>query len=207
MVGPSSSHTAGAVRIGRLARALFGREPQHIRLHFYGSFAKTFKGHATDVAALAGVLGFEMDDPRIPEAKVMAEDKGITVEYIAEEAVPVHPNTLMAELWDEQGSITATGQSLGGGLVQITQVDGFSLGLSGESPALLIFHKDMYGTIASITQLLANARININHMEVSRKDRGQTALMVIETDEWVEPAVIDLMNAQDNVYKIIKLEL
>ncbi len=207
MVGPSSSHTAGAVRIGRLSRALFGREPQHIRLHFYGSFAKTFKGHATDVAALAGVLGFEMDDPRIPEAKVMAEDKGITVEYIAEEAVPVHPNTLMAELWDEQGSITATGQSLGGGLVQITQVDGFSLGLSGESPALLIFHKDMYGTIASITQLLANARININHMEVSRKDRGQTALMVIETDEWVEPAVIDLMNAQDNVYKIIKLEL
>lgn len=207
MVGPSSSHTAGAVRIGRLSRALFGREPQHIRLHFYGSFAKTFKGHATDVAALAGVLGFEMDDPRIPEAKVMAEDKGITVEYIAEEAVPVHPNTLMAELWDEQGSMTATGQSLGGGLVQITQVDGFSLGLSGESPALLIFHKDMYGTIASITQLLANARININHMEVSRKDRGQTALMVIETDEWVEPAVIDLMNAQDNVYKIIKLEL
>lgn len=207
MVGPSSSHTAGAVRIGRLSRALFGREPQHIRLHFYGSFAKTFKGHATDVAALAGVLGFEMDDPRIPEAKVMAEDKGITVEYIAEDAVPVHPNTLMAELWDEQGSITATGQSLGGGLVQITQVDGFSLGLSGESPALLIFHKDMYGTIASITQLLANARININHMEVSRKDRGQTALMVIETDEWVEPAVIDLMNAQDNVYKIIKLEL
>lgn len=207
MVGPSSSHTAGAVRIGRLSRALFGREPQHIRLHFYGSFAKTFKGHATDVAALAGVLGFEMDDPLIPEAKVMAEDKGITVEYIAEEAVPVHPNTLMTELWDEQGSMTATGQSLGGGLVQITQVDGFSLGLSGESPALLIFHKDMYGTIASITQLLANARININHMEVSRKDRGQTALMVIETDEWVEPAVIDLMNAQDNVYKIIKLDL
>ena len=207
MVGPSSSHTAGAVRIGRLARALFGREPQHIRLHFYGSFAKTFKGHATDVAALAGVLGLEMDDPRIPEAKAMAENKGITAEYIAEEAVPVHPNTLMAELWDEQGSMTATGQSLGGGLVQITQVDGFSLGLSGESPALLIFHKDMYGTIASITQLLANARININHMEVSRKDRGQTALMVIETDELVEPAVIDLMNAQDNVYKIIKLEL
>lgn len=207
MVGPSSSHTAGAVRIGRLARALFGREPQHIRLHFYGSFAKTFKGHATDVAALAGVLGLEMDDPRIPEAKAIAKNKGITVEYITEEAVPVHPNTLMAELWDEQGSMTATGQSLGGGLVQITQVDGFSLGLSGESPALLIFHKDMYGTIASITQLLANARININHMEVSRKDRGQTALMVIETDELVEPAVIDLMNAQDNVYKIIKLEL
>ena len=207
MVGPSSSHTAGAVRIGRLARALFGREPKHIQLHFYGSFAKTFKGHATDVAALAGVLGLEMDDPRIPEAMVMAEDKGITVEYIAEEAVPVHPNTLMAELWDEEGSINATGQSLGGGLVQITEVDGFSLGLSGESPALLIFHKDMYGTIACITQLLAKALININHMEVSRKGRGQTALMVIETDEAVESAVIELMNTQDNVYKIIKLEL
>ncbi|NLC33132.1 MAG: L-serine ammonia-lyase, iron-sulfur-dependent, subunit beta [Clostridiales bacterium] len=207
MVGPSSSHTAGAVRIGRLSRALFGRKPSHIRLHFYGSFAKTFKGHATDVAALAGVLGLEMDDPRIPQAVDLAQEEGIIVEYIAQEAVPPHPNTLMVELWDEQGRMNATGQSLGGGLVQITQVDGFNLGLSGESPALLIFHKDAYGTIASMTQLLAHARININHMEVSRKDKGKTALMVIETDELVEPAVIDRMNAQENVYKIIKLEL
>lgn len=207
MVGPSSSHTAGAVRIGRLARALFGRKPTQVRLHFYGSFAKTFKGHATDVAALAGVLGLAMDDPRIPDAVALAAAQGISVQYIAEEAVPPHPNTLMTELWDEEGSMTATGQSLGGGLVQITQVDGFSLGLSGESPALLIFHKDVYGTIASITRLLANARVNINHMEVSRKDKGQTALMVIETDERVEPAVIDLMNREDNVFKIIKLEL
>lgn len=207
MIGPSSSHTAGAVRIGKLARALFGREPKGVRLHFYGSFAKTFKGHATDVAALAGILGFDMDDPRIPNAVAIAQEKGISVDYIAEEAIPPHPNTLMAELWDDGGSMSATGQSLGGGLVQITQVDGFRLGLSGESPALLIFHKDVYGTIACITQLLAKACININHMEVSRQDRGQTALMVIETDELVDASVIDLMNRQDNVFKIITLEL
>ena len=207
MVGPSSSHTAGAVRIGRLARALFGRSPKLVRLRFFGSFAKTFRGHATYVAALAGVLGIEVDDPRIADAVAIARSMEIEVEYIAEDAVPAHPNTLTAELSDESGSMSATGVSLGGGLVQMTEVDGFSLRLSGDSPALLIFHRDAYGTVASITRLLAEGCININHMEVSRADRGQTALMVIETDERVAADVIERMNRQNNIYKIITLDV
>lgn len=206
MVGPSSSHTAGAVRIGHLARALFGRSPHHVKLHFFGSFAKTFRGHATDVAALAGVLGISVDDPRIPDAVSIAAERSIEVEYITEDAVPAHPNTLTVELSDDRGSMSATGISIGGGLVQMTEVDGFSLRLGGDSPSLLIFHRDAYGTIASITRLLAEECININHMEVSRTDRGQTALMVIETDEQVSSDVIDRMNRQNNIYKIITLD-
>lgn len=207
MVGPSSSHTAGAVRIGRLARALFGRDPRAVRLRFFGSFAKTFRGHATDVAALAGVLNIEMDDPSIRDAAAITAERGISVEYVPEDAVPAHPNTLTVELSDEAGSMSATGISIGGGMVQMTEVDGFSLRLSGDSPALLIFHRDAYGTIASITRLLAEGCININHMEVSRSDRGQTALMVIETDEKVGPEVIENMNRQKNIYKIITLNV
>lgn len=207
MVGPSSSHTAGAVRIGRLARALFGRDPKAVRLRFFGSFAKTFRGHATDVAALAGVLNIEMDDSSIRDAAAIAAERGISVEYVPEDAVPAHPNTLTVELSDEAGSMSATGISIGGGMVQMTEVDGFSLRLSGDSPALLIFHRDAYGTIASITRLLAEGCININHMEVSRSDRGQTALMVIETDEKVGPEVIESMNRQKNIYKIITLNV
>lgn len=207
MVGPSSSHTAGAVRIGRLARALFGRDPRAVRLRFFGSFAKTFRGHATDVAALAGVLNIEMDDPSIRDAAAITAERGISVEYVPEDAVPAHPNTLTVELSDEAGSMSATGISIGGGMVQMTEVDGFSLRLSGDSPALLIFHRDAYGTIASITRLLAEGCININHMEVSRSDRGQTALMVIETDEKVGPEVIESMNRQKNIYKIITLNV
>ncbi|NLD34610.1 MAG: L-serine ammonia-lyase, iron-sulfur-dependent, subunit beta [Clostridiales bacterium] len=205
MIGPSSSHTAGAVRIGQLARALFGRTPSRAVLHFYGSFAKTYRGHATDVAAVAGLLGLPMDDPRIPDAIELARAQDIVVEFVAEEAIPAHPNTLTIELTDARGSFRATGVSLGGGLVQITEVDGFSLKLSGDWPALLIFHRDAYGTIAAITQQLARAQVNINHMEVSRSDRGKTALMVIETDEKVEPEVVGQMEAQPNVYKIVTL--
>ncbi len=207
MLGPSSSHTAGAVRIGHLARALFGREPRAVTLHFFGSFAKTFRGHATDVAALAGVLNIPMDDPDIRNAAAIASERGISVAYVPEDAVPAHPNTLKVELSDDAGSMSATGISIGGGMVQMTEVDGFSLRLSGESPALLIFHKDAYGTIASITRLLAEGCININHMEVSRSDRGQTALMVIETDEQVAPEVIENMNRQKNIYKVITLNI
>ena len=205
MIGPSSSHTAGAVRIGQLARTLFGRTPDSAVLRFYGSFAKTYRGHATDVAAVAGLLGLPTDDPRIPQSIELARQQGIALTFIAEEAIPAHPNTLTIELADGRGTFRATGVSLGGGLVQMTEVDGFSLKLSGDSPALLIFHRDAYGTIAAITQQLARAQVNINHMEVSRSERGKTALMVIETDEKVEPEVVGHMESQSNVFKIITL--
>ena len=207
MVGPSSSHTAGAVRIGQLARKLFGRAPEQADIHFFGSFARTYKGHATDVAALAGVLGLAGDDPRIPDAFELAQKHGLRFAFHEEAAVPPHPNTMVIELKAADSSMSVTGISIGGGMVQLTRVDGFDLHLSGEAPALLIFHQDAYGTIASVTQLLAYAQINISHMEVSRAQRGQDALMVIETDQPVSPEILRLIQGQPRIFKTIKLDI
>lgn len=207
MIGPSSSHTAGAVRIGQLARRLFGRTPEKAVIHFFGSFAQTYQGHATDVAVMAGLMDFETDDPRIPDALAIAKERGIDYAFIPERAIPEHPNTLSAELTAGGQNLTATGISLGGGIVQMTEVEGFRLHLSGEYPALLIFHRDAYGTIAAVTQVLAHARVNINHMEVSRHDRGKTALMLIETDEKVDPLLLESISRQPNVLKTITLSV
>ncbi|NLM85291.1 MAG: L-serine ammonia-lyase, iron-sulfur-dependent, subunit beta [Clostridiales bacterium] len=207
MIGPSSSHTAGAVRIGQLARKLFGRAPEVADIYFFGSFARTYRGHATDVAVLAGVLGLKTDDPRIPDAFELAKDNGLKYTFYEEAAVPTHPNTVEIVLQSENARISVTGISIGGGLVQMTRVDGFDLHLSGESPALLIFHQDAYGTIASVTQLLALAKINISHMEVSRAQRGRDALMVIETDQPVPPDILRLIQDQPHIFKTIKLDI
>lgn len=207
MVGPSSSHTAGAVRIGQLARRLFGEKPAKAVIRLYGSYAQTFKGHATDVAAVAGILDVAADDPRIPQAMDLAGEQKVDITVLAEEAVPEHPNTMTIELSAGQHQISVTGISIGGGLVQLTRVDGFSLRLSGESPALLIFHRDVFGTIAAVTSQLARAHVNISHMEVSRMERGKVALMVIETDQRVEESVLSLIRQLDHVRKIVTLDV
>ena len=150
MVGPSSSHTAGAVRIGQLARKLFDREPETTRIHFFGSFARTYRGHATDVAVLAGVLGLKTDDPRIPDAFALAQERGLDYSFYEEAAIPIHPNTVSIDLTAGEASISVTGISIGGGMVQITRVDGL-IAPSGESTALLIFHQDAFGAIAAVT--------------------------------------------------------
>jgi L-serine dehydratase len=206
MVGPSSSHTAGAVRIGLLARKLFGQKPEQVVFHFYGSFAKTYRGHATDVAVLAGVLGLATDDPRIPDAFALAQEQGLAYRFQEETAVPPHPNTVQIHMQAGEEQMAVQGISIGGGMVQITRVAGFDLRLSGEAPALLIFHRDAYGAIASVTQLLAMAHVNISHMEVSRAQKGQQALMVIETDQAVEQDIIRLILNQPHINKIVKLD-
>lgn len=207
MVGPSSSHTAGAVRIGRLARRLFGAQPDKAVIHFYGSFAQTYRGHATDVAVVAGILDLRTSDPRIPDAFSLAKQQGLQIDIIPEEAVPEHPNTVEIQLFKERKHIGVTGISLGGGLVQLTRVDGFALRLSGECPALLIFHRDVFGTIAAVTSVLARAHVNISHMEMSRMDKGQVALMVIETDQEVAPGILELIEQLDHVHKIVTLSI
>ncbi len=205
MVGPSSSHTAGAVRIGRLARKLFGKAPGEAGIGFFGSFARTWRGHATDVAVLAGILGLATSDPRIPDAYKLANVSGLRFSFTEEDAVPPHPNTVRIRLKSGADEMTVTGVSLGGGMVQIVRVDGFDLRLTGEAPALLIFHRDAYGAVAAVTGLLARERINISHMEVSRAERGRDALMVIETDQPVPEDIVALVGAQSHVRKIVVL--
>ena len=206
MIGPSSSHTAGAVRIGQLARKIYGREPKRIRVQFYGSFAETYKGHATDVAVIGGILAFETDDVRIPDSLTIADARGIEVTFSREEAVPNHPNTMKITLQSDGDPLEVTGISIGGGTVQITELNGFPLRLSGDNPALLILHKDVYGTIASVADILAIYRINVSNMEVSRIEKGKDALMVIETDQSIPPEAIQIIANRDHILKVIVLE-
>ena len=148
MIGPSSSHTAGAARIGRAARTLFGRLPRRVTITLYGSFAKTYQGHGTDVALVGGLLDFDTDDERMVQALEIARESGVEVTFIESEEVADHPNTARLHLEDDQGDLEVTGISIGGGKMEIVELNGFELRLSGSAPALLVTHHDRYGAVA-----------------------------------------------------------
>ncbi|WP_195574234.1 L-serine ammonia-lyase, iron-sulfur-dependent subunit beta [Paenibacillus sp. 1001270B_150601_E10] len=206
MVGPSSSHTAGAASIGRLARSIFGRQPSHVELMLYGSFAETYKGHATDVALIAGLLGYETDDPRLPESPRYAEEAGVEVVITTMEAVPDHPNTARIRMRDEQEKMEVVGISIGGGKVEITELNGFELQLSGHHPAILIVNHDRYGVVANVTSILSKEQVNIANMKVSRREKGELALMVIEIDERLDGRILEEIRALSGVNRVLSME-
>jgi L-serine dehydratase len=205
MIGPSSSHTAGAARIGRVARNLFGREPKWASISLYGSFAQTYKGHGTDVAIIGGILDFDTDDERIIKAIDIATEKGMKISFIQEDAITDHPNTARVFIGDEKGELELVGISIGGGKIEITELNGFELKLSGHHPAILVVHNDRFGAIASVANVLAKHEINIGHMEVSRKEVGKLALMTIEVDHNIEDNVIDEISKLPNILKVTKI--
>ncbi len=190
MIGPSSSHTAGAARIGRATRSLFGRQPKKVVITLYGSFAKTHKGHGTDVALIGGILDFDTFDNRIIDSIVIAKDLGIDVIFNLSEEEVEHPNTARLHLEDKHGEIEVVGVSVGGGKVDITEINGYSLKVSGNSPSMIVVHEDRFGVIASVANVLGSYQINIAYMEVARKEKGKNALMVIETDQPIMNEVI-----------------
>jgi L-serine dehydratase len=205
MIGPSSSHTAGAARIGRVARSLFGKEPKTVEILLYGSFADTYKGHGTNVAMIGGLLDYDTFDERIKDSIRIAERKGIRVSLTPEKAVPDHPNTARIRIADEEDSLELVGISIGGGKIQITELDGFVLRLSGNHPALLVTHNDRFGTIAGVTNVLAKYSINVGHMEVARKEVGKEALMTIEVDQNIDEQVINELEKLPNIIKVAKI--
>lgn len=205
MVGPSSSHTAGAARIGKTARNFLGGEPTWATIHLYGSFAKTYKGHGTDFAIVGGLLGLETDDPRISTALEIAKEKGMEIKFIEDTAATDHPNTARLIIGNETDEIEVIGISIGGGKIEIIELNGFALRLSGGYPAILIMHNDRFGAIASVTNILAKNKINIGHMEVNRKDIGKEALMVIEVDQNVDDRILSELRQADHIVKVTKL--
>ncbi|KMY45037.1 serine dehydratase [Bacillus sp. FJAT-27916] len=205
MIGPSSSHTAGAARIGRVARSLFNRQPDWAVVSLYGSFAKTYKGHGTDVAIIAGLLDFDTSDPRLPQALEIAKKENLKVTFIEEEAITDHPNTARIRMGDSEGEMELVGISIGGGKIEILELNGFELRLSGHHPAILVVHDDKFGAIASVSNVLARHQINIGHMEVSRKEVGSTALMTIEVDQNIGQDILDEITQLDHITRVTKI--
>ncbi|WP_106767862.1 L-serine ammonia-lyase, iron-sulfur-dependent subunit beta [Paenibacillus faecalis] len=190
MIGPSSSHTAGANRIGRVARQLFGRLPDTVNVILCGSFAKTYKGHGTDLAIISGILDFDTADERIPNVLNIAEEMGLKVTFVQSDEDVKHPNTVRLFLRDEQGALEVVGVSIGGGSIEIHEVNQFRPKPPGTKPSVLVLHEDKHGAIANVTSLLAERQINIGYMEVSRSGKGQSALMAIEVDDPIDDELI-----------------
>lgn len=182
MVGPSSSHTAGAVRLGRVARRLLAIQPEWVDIQLYGSFADTYKGHGTDLALIAGLLDYEPDDPRVRDSLENAERLGIRITITPSSGLAQHPNTALIRLGCGNQQMAIRGASIGGGNIELEQVNGFDVRFSGVYPTLLVFHTDRTGMISDISGVLRELDINIGYMDVDRKERKGAALTVVETD-------------------------
>lgn len=205
MLGPSSSHTAGACRIGQIARSLYTTTPEEVQIIFYGSFAETYKGHGTDIAMVAGLLGLSTFDERIPQAWELAAENKMKVTITTSSDKVLHPNTARLLLKGHMGQTELVGVSIGGGNVRIIEVDGFRTHLDGNTAALFILHHDQAGVIAHVADVLAEHKINIGHMENSRKEKGQDALMVLETDERIKHDLRVALRAIDGVQQVIQI--
>lgn len=197
MIGPSSSHTAGACRLGLVARRVLGDDVQACIIQLHGSFAETGKGHGTDCALLAGLMGWAPDDYRIPNAYKYADESGLSFTF---EKIDLgnatHPNTVVFDLIGKTGKrCTVQGSSVGGGQILITNIDGFDVELNGKLNAIIVMHIDKRGIIALVSSTLASAEINIASMRDFRAAKGGLASMIVEVDNYVPEAIISLINA------------
>lgn len=192
MVGPSSSHTAGAVRLGNAARAILGQPVAKAVIGLHGSFAQTGRGHGTDLALVAGLMGWATDDLRIPEAFAFAREAGLQYSFRTIHAGDAaHPNFVRFWLAGEEGAESqVAGASIGGGRVIISEVDGFPLEFTGDFPTILTLHEDRPGAVAEVTGILSRRGVNIAQMRVFRRNKGGLASMVLETDQPVDKADI-----------------
>lgn len=191
MVGPSSSHTAGAVRIGLFARRLLAVEPQRAEIGLHGSFAATGEGHGTPLALLAGLLGLSPDDERIPLSAELALERGLDYRFEDEDLGDVHPNSVRLRLRGEATNLEIHASSVGGGRIKVWNIDGFAVNLDGEYPTILLVYPDRPGAVAVVSAILANATINIATLKAHRTQRGGQALMAVQLDEVPPPGVID----------------
>lgn len=183
MIGPSSSHTAGAARLAKVAKIIAGENIIGVKFLLHGSFAKTYKGHGTDRALVAGILGMDPWDERLRDSLKMAEEMGLAYEFLEADLGDVHPNTVKFIMTKNNNAvIEVVGSSIGGGNIIITQLNGEPLEFTGEYPTLIIKHEDVPGMVSSVTSLMYKEGINIAFMKVFRSDRGAMARMIFETD-------------------------
>lgn len=184
MVGPSSSHTAGAALIARLTGKMLHQKIKSVKFTLYGSFARTYQGHGTDRALLGGIMGFETDDIRIRDSFEIAKENGIEFEFSANTIeTDIHPNTVDIEVTDVSGkTLTVRGESIGGGKVRLTRINGVKVHFTGEYHALIVIQKDHPGVVSKVTNIIGKQHVNIAFLRVYRETKGGNAYMIIESD-------------------------
>ena len=208
MIGPSSSHTAGAARLGRAARLIVKEPIVHVSFGLHGSFAQTYKGHGTDRALLAGVMGLSEQDERLSDAFSLAEKIGLTWEFYPIELENVHENTVKITMVKRDGTSTVViGSSVGGGQIRICGIDDFEMEMSLTAPTLIFSHYDHAGVISSITGIIAEHGINIATMKLSRKRRGDIAFCVMEADGEIPESVVAAIENCRDVISVKRINL
>lgn len=203
MVGPSSSHTAGAVKIGYTARKLMREDIKEARIYLHGSFLMTGKGHGTDKALIAGLLGLMPDDERIPDSFSYAKERGLDFKFEGIELRDAHPNSVMLKLVGIEGNrMEIIASSIGGSSIVINQIDGIEADITAAYPTLVINNIDKPGHVSMVTSLLSKQSINIATMKIQREKRGGNAVMIIECDQEVPSEVLELLNKAEGVKKV-----
>lgn len=208
MVGPSSSHTAGAVRIGLITRRLLGSQPVSAHLLLHGSFAATGAGHGTDKALVAGLLGMQPDDPDIPRAFALAEQAGMTLTIGSVVLRGAHPNTVVLKVTNADGRVLeVNASSLGGGRVRVNALDGLEASFTGDYPTLIIRNEDRPGHVAEVANLLSEHGVNIATMQLYRDRRGGLAVMVIESDQPIPDGMVDWLRSSPGIVRAVYLDM
>lgn len=205
MAGPSSSHTAGAVRLGLLAKNIYKKKPQKVVFKLYNSYAHTGKGHGTDKGLLAGILGLNVDDRRIKN--IFESEIAESIEYKFEycDDFNRHPNAVDIELYGEY-CMKISGDSVGAGEILITKINEFNVSLSGNYNTLILVYKDRPGVISAVTSFLQDENINIASLDCDRNAKGQDASMIICIDGSVNPDIVDKIYAQKGIYWVTYVE-
>lgn len=192
MIGPSSSHTAGAARLGLMAGKILGEKAVKADIGLHGSFAQTYMGHGTNKALIGGIMGFEPDDERLRSALEIAEETGLEYSFTTMDIPEAHPNTAVIDLTGVTGrTVRIIGASIGGGNIRISHIGEFEVHLTGKYPALVVVHNDRPGVVNKITTILARYGINIAYMKLSRKNRGEEAMMILETDDELSDELVE----------------
>jgi L-serine dehydratase len=207
MIGPSSSHTAGAVRLGRVVNKLIdNRQLKKVEITLSGSFAQTYKGHGTDRALLAGIMGYKSYSPEIRSALDIASEQGIEYEFITENIKGAHPNTARIHYFLNDGTEgVMQGASIGGGNILVNQINGMNVEFNGENNTILVMHEDKPGVIASVTNMMhwEHAELNISNFHLSRQEKGGDAIMTIEIDNQPPDTLVDDIRKIDHVTNAI----
>lgn len=204
MIGPSSSHTAGAVRLGRVAWKILGEKAVRARIQLSGSFAQTYRGHGTDKALIAGIMGMHTYDERIRHSLELAQEEGLDFDFEIGEIPGAHPNTARIALIGEHGATAVVqGASVGGGNILVNQINGMEVSFTGQYNTLLVLHYDKPGTIAAVTNFMAYSEVNIGNFRLSRPKKGGEAVMTIEVDGDVSDALINSLRILPNVINVV----